>query len=72
LGDDEYLNVQSGAIQILNDVIAQLVYHYKEYVNPAWSIQVFKERFQDSVAGATATIQITVPNKINNCELPIE
>lgn len=69
----DILKVQSDCIQYLNDVIAVLRFDssFSGDLLLNNSIQVFRERFQDEVAGATATFQIQVPDPINLCDAPI-
>jgi hypothetical protein len=67
-----FLNIQSNCIQYCDDVIARLYYHYKDKPEVSFNISYtpFYERFQDDLAGSTATISITVPNNINDCISP--
>ena len=75
--DDDHSNwmaIQSKCQQYIDDVIAQLYYGYTDkpqidYSNISYT--PFKERFQDSVAGMTATISIDVPVPLNQCDAPI-
>ena len=68
------LTVQSQCIQYIDDLIAGL---YFGPVGQAFDVSVtgititpFKERFQDTVAGATASIEIEVTNPLNDCITP--
>lgn len=66
--------IQSQCQQYIDDIIGQL--YYQPQINQFdISMEVtytpFVERFQDSVAGMTATIKITVPQAINNCIAPM-
>jgi len=68
-----YMGIQSACQQYIDDIIAKLYYGYKDkpeviYENVTYT--PFKERFQDSVAGMTATLQIQVPTPINYCVAP--
>lgn len=69
----DVLKIQSDAIQYLNDLLASLrtdtVFTGDTLLNN--SIQVFRERFQDEVAGATASFQIQIPDAVNACYSPI-
>ena len=67
-----FLNIQSDAIQYIDDVIARLYYYYKDKPEVSFNTNytVFYERFQDDLAGATAVLSITVPNNINECIAP--
>ncbi len=68
-----YTAIQSKCQQYIDDVIAEMYYGYDDkpeiqYTNVTYT--PFKERFQDSVAGMTATISILVPVPINQCIAP--
>lgn len=67
-----FLNIQSDAIQYIDDVIARLYYYYNDKPEVSFNTNytVFYERFQDDLAGATAVLSITVPNNINECIAP--
>ena len=70
-----YMAIQSACQQYIDDIIAELYYGYTDkpeiqYDNVTYT--PFKERFQDSVAGMTATISILVPAPINQCIAPIQ
>ena len=72
--DDNFLKIQSEAQQYIDDVIAYLRFGFtdKPDVQLSYSLTPFKERFQDTVAGMTASIQIVIPDPINNCITPFE
>ena len=67
-----FLNIQSNCIQYCDDVLARLRYHYKDKPEILFTVGYtpFYERFQDDLAGATATISIVVPQNINECIAP--
>ena len=67
-----FLNIQSDCIQYIDDVVARLYYYYKDKPEVSMDLNYtpFYERFQDDLAGATATLSITVPNSINECIAP--
>ena len=69
-----FLNIQSDSIQYIDDVIARLYYFYTDKPEVSFDLTYtpFYERFQDDLAGATATLSITVPNSINECIAPFE
>ena len=69
-----FLNIQSDCIQYIDDVVARLYYHYKDKPEVSMDLNYtpFYERFQDDLAGATATLSIVVPNSINECIAPFE
>ena len=68
-----YLKVQSDCQQYIDDILA-----YLRFSTPlkdsdlTLNVQLtpFKERFQDSLAGMTATLEIEVPLPLNNCITP--
>ena len=72
LTPQDILQIQSDCIQYLNDIISELRFDstFAPDVQLTNSIQVFRERFQDEVAGATATFNIVVADPINNCIAP--
>lgn len=74
LNPREILQVQSNCVQYINDLISDLRFDtaFDGDVNLTQSIQVFRERFQDEVAGATLNLQVTVADQIDNCIAPIE
>jgi|GEM_PF-3531830 len=67
-----FLNIQSDCIQYIDDIVARLYYYYKDKPEVSMDLNYtpFYERFQDDLAGATATLSITVPNSINECIAP--
>ena len=67
-----FLNIQSDCIQYIDDVVARLYYFYKDKPEVSMDLNYtpFYERFQDDLAGATATLSIVVPNSINECLAP--
>ena len=67
-----FLNIQSDSIQYIDDVVARLYYYYKDKPEVSMDLNYtpFYERFQDDLAGATASLSITVPNSINECIAP--
>lgn len=76
-GPDHVLKIQSDMMEVLHDVIG-----YLKSSGPLKDIelnlnfQVFRERFQDEVAGATVTIDMDVPlpirNNVNGCDDPFD
>lgn len=66
------LQIQSDCIQYLNDIISELRFDatFSGDVLLTNSIQVFTERFQDEVAGATASFNIVVADPLDNCDAP--
>jgi len=72
-GYENYLQVQSDCQQYIDDILAYLRFEtpLKKY-DLTLNVQLtpFKERFQDSVAGMTATLEIVIPIPLNNCITP--
>jgi hypothetical protein len=70
---DNYVTIQSQCQQYIDDVLAQLYYFYKDQPEIALTgitYTPFKEKYQDVVAGMTATISIAVPTPLNECIAP--
>lgn len=72
---DNYITIQSQCQQYIDDVLANLYYFYEDQPE----IQLtninytpFKEKYQDELAGMTATITIQVPTPLNDCIAPVE
>ena len=72
-GFDNYLKVQSACQQYIDDILANLRFGkpYKDFdLTLNVNLTPFKERFQDTVAGMTATLEIEVPLALNDCIAP--
>lgn len=72
---DNYVTIQSQCQQYIDDVLAFLYHHYKdqpEITLTNITYTPFKEKYQDELAGMTATITIQVPTPLNDCITPIE
>ena len=77
---DQVLQVQSDCQQYIDDIIADLRFQTQnnKLKYPLMDAQLsvnltpFKERFADTVAGMTATIEIQIAQPINLCIAPIE
>ena len=70
---DNYITIQSQCQQYIDDVLANLYYFYKdkpEIQLTGITYTPFKEKYQDVVAGMTATINIAVPTPLNECIAP--
>lgn len=74
--EQDEIDGQALAIAIIQDLLSQM----KSRTEDGWelididfpvSINVFKERFQDDVVGATATITINYGKAIDGCDTPI-
>jgi len=67
---------QSICIGIIQDIVAKFIYDTTvsdpliDVVTP-FTITPFKERFQDDVVGATATLTINYGKAIDGCNVPI-
>lgn len=72
-GFTNYLKVQSACQQYIDDILASLRFSkpYKDFdLTLNVNLTPFKERFQDTVAGMTATLEIEIPFALNNCITP--
>jgi hypothetical protein len=73
-GFANYLKVQSECQQYVDDILANLRFA-KPYEQFDLTLNVnltpFKERFQDTVAGMTATLEMELPLALNDCITPI-
>ena len=72
---DNYITIQSQCQQYIDDVLAQLYYFYKDQPEiqlTGITYTPFKEKYQDVVAGMTATINIAVPTPLNECIAPFK
>ena len=69
----EVLKVQSDCQQYIDDIISELRFDYKDAADVILNVQLspFKERFQDTVAGMTASLEIQVADNINSCIAPV-
>ena len=70
-----YLKVQSDCQQYVDDILAYLRFNTPlNQFDLTLNVQLtpFKERFQDSVAGMTATLEVEVPQKLDNCLTPFD
>ena len=76
VSDQPYNNmlaIQSQCQQYIDDVLAYLYFEYKDNPDVIYSGVTyipFNERFQDNVAGMTATLTIQVPQPLDNCVAP--
>ena len=72
-GFNNYLKVQSACQQYVDDILAQLRFGTPPYdfdLTLNVNLTPFKERFQDTLAGMTATLEIEIPFALNNCIAP--
>jgi hypothetical protein len=75
---EQTLQVQSDCAQYVDDIIARLRFgdaitdNYDPSIDVQLSVNLtpFKERFADTVAGMTATLEIQVTKPINECIAP--
>ena len=78
VADQPYNNIlaiQSQCQQMIDDVLATLYYGFKdqpEIMRANMSYTPFNERFQDDVAGMTASLSIEVPTSLNYYIAPVE
>lgn len=74
-GFANYLKVQSACQQYIDDILANLRFNtplndFDLTLNV--NLTPFKERFQDTVAGMTATLEIEIPFALNDCITPYQ
>ena len=71
-GFSNYLKVQSDCQQYIDDILAKLRFTVANDFDLTLNVNLtpFKERFQDTVAGMTATLEIEIPFALNNCITP--
>ena len=70
---DNYVTIQSQCQQYIDDVLAHLYFYYKDQPEielTGITYTPFKEKYQDELAGMTATITIAVPTPLNDCIAP--
>ena len=73
-GFADYLKVQSDCQQYIDDILANLRFSqpYQDFdLTLNVNLTPFKERFQDTVAGMTATLEMELPLALNDCITPI-
>lgn len=66
----ETVNIQSRCIQYIDDIVSKFNAGTVQDITLQYTTQVFKERFQDEVAGATASITVRDLNPLNDCIAP--
>jgi len=73
-GVDSVIKAQSDAQQILADFLAWLEYtdQIDSQVVRTTQLTPFRERFNDTVAGMTASIEIQLRNSLDLCDAPIK
>ena len=66
------LQVHSNCIRYIDDLLATFNYENRgNDITLQYTISTFQERFQDEVAGATATIQMRTKEVLDYCDAPI-
>ena len=73
-GFANYLSVQSACQQYIDDILANLRFStpYEKFdLSLNVNLTPFKERFQDTLAGMTASLEIELPLALNDCITPI-
>ena len=69
--NEQILRRQSDAQQYIDDILAELYFEMNDLdVDLVVTLTPFKERFQDSVAGMTATLNVILPVGLNRCIAP--
>ena len=70
---DEVIQAQSNCEQYIQDVLAHIYYHYDKYdFKLNVSLVPFQEKYDDTVSGMTAQMELIVPNILNDCISPFE
>ena len=72
---DNYISIQSQCQQYIDDVLARLYFYYTdqpEITLTGITYTPFKEKYQDELAGMTATITIQVPQPLDACVYPFK
>ena len=69
--NSDVVRIQSECQQYIDDVLAELYFENDNLdVELVVTLTPFKERFQDNVAGMTASLDIVVPRGLNRCIAP--
>lgn len=70
----EVIQAQSECHQYIKDVLAHLYYHYGEKYdfNLNSNITPFKEKYNDTVSGMTAQIEVIIRDPLDDCITPFE
>jgi hypothetical protein len=70
----EIIQAQSNAQQYIKDVLGHLYYNYNEQYdfNLNFSLIPFQEKYDDTVSGMTAQIELIVRDSLNDCIAPFE
>ena len=68
------INAQSDCQQYIQDVLAEIYYNYDQKFDFTLnsSLTPFKEKYDDTVSGMTANIQIEIPMILNDCIAPFD
>jgi len=66
------IQAQSNAYQYIQDVLAEIYYNYNQKYDFALNSTVnpFKEKYDDTVSGMTATISLEIPMVLDDCIAP--
>jgi hypothetical protein len=72
--DQDYLKIQSECQQYIDDILGNLRFGYTDQIDLTLNVTLtpFKERFQDDVAGMTATLEIVIPQRLSDCYSIVE
>lgn len=70
----EVIEAQSNCQQYIQDVLAEIYYNYDQKYDFTLnsSLTPFKEKYDDTVSGMTANIQIEIPMILNDCIAPFD
>ena len=70
----EVIQAQSECHQYIKDVLAHLYYHYGEKYDFTLNstITPFKEKYNDTVSGMTAALEVVIRDPLDDCITPFE
>lgn len=71
---DEIINAQSDAQQYIKDILGHLYYHYGEKYDFQLNSNItpFQEKYDDTVSGMTASVELIIRDSLDDCISPFE
>jgi hypothetical protein len=71
---NEVIQAQSECHQYIKDVLAHLYYHYGEKYDFTLNstITPFKEKYNDTVSGMTAALEVVIRDPLDDCIAPFQ
>lgn len=71
---DEVVIAQSNCEQYISDVLGHIYYHYDQKYDFTLNANItpFQEKYDDTVSGMTAQIELQVPHILDDCISPFE